>query len=404
MSEKLEELRKRRMKIEKNSDSILQDMDSIIQENLRVADVAHNAEIIIKNLDEEFEAQTKLRGKDISFLFFATALQCVRQYLLTDFKERLGHDEAEKGVLGKDKFDPHDLKARKEAGLETRHHKWYQPSLEEIILHPVPFDTTKGGKNFGDLNPFPGAGKLGHRATTLGHDPILGWIFGTDNITTSTITGWNMQSFHVSSKTGSGGGDFLQYHASTSKVLSYTFDALLYQGMEGKMKVGTSLIKEGIHLASDINSKKSLPIPIISTFDPKLASSLADYGLDMANIATVGKQASLALAINMIIAMIHRLSFNEEKDGDKKLYEVRTHKVITYSNVIASASNVMAVAIGSAIGYATDNPDLIKKSVSKLDIGGLAVTLIRLINDKKFIQQVKQEFILNEFEKLVIGE
>lgn len=404
MSEKLEELRKRRMKIEKNSDSILQDMDSIIQENLRVADVAHNAEIIIKNLDEEFEAQTKLRGKDISFLFFATALQCVRQYFLTDFKERLGHDEAEKGVLGKDKFDPHDLKARKEAGLETRHHKWYQPSLEEIILHPVPFDTTKGGKNFGDLNPFPGAGKLGHRATTLGHDPILGWIFGTANITTSTITGWNMQSFHVSSKTGSGGGDFLQYHASTSKVLSYTFDALLYQGMEGKKKVGTSLIKEGIHLASDINSKKSLPIPIISTFDPKLASSLADYGLDMANIATIGKQASVALAINMLIAMIHRLSFKEEKDGDKKLYEVRTHKVITYSNVIASASNVMAVAIGSAIGYATDNPDLIKKSVSKLDIGGLAVTLIRLINDKKFIQQVKQEFILNEFEKLVIGE
>ena len=87
MSEKLEELRKRRMEIEKNSDSLLQDMDSIIQENLRVADVANNAEIIIKNLDEEFEAQTELRGKDISFLFFATALQCVRQYFLTDFKE-----------------------------------------------------------------------------------------------------------------------------------------------------------------------------------------------------------------------------------------------------------------------------------------------------------------------------
>ena len=65
MSEKLEELRKRRIEIEKNSDSLLQDMDSIIQENLRVADVANNAEIIIKNLDEEFEAQTKLRGKDI---------------------------------------------------------------------------------------------------------------------------------------------------------------------------------------------------------------------------------------------------------------------------------------------------------------------------------------------------
>lgn len=401
---RIDELRAKRNSLYNRSEETFEDADRIRQESLRVADVAHNAEIIIKNLDEEFEAQTKLRGKDITFLFFATALQCVRQYFLTDFKERLGHGEAEKGVLGKDKFDPHDLKARKEAGLETRHHKLYQPSLEEIILHPVPFDTTKGGKNFGKLNPFPNGGSLAHRATTLGHDPILGWIFGTANIATSTLTGWNMQSFHVSSKTGSGGGDFLQYRASTSKVLSYTFDALLYQGMEGKMKVGTSLIKEGIHLASDINSKKSLPIPIISTFDPKLASSLADYGLDMANIATVGNQALFAVAINLLIAMIHRLSFNEEKDCDKKLFEVRTHKVITYSNVIASVSNVMAVAIGSAIGAATDNPDLVKKSVSKLDIGGLAVTLIRLINDKKFIDQVKQEFILNNFDKLIIGE
>lgn len=401
---KIDELRAKRNNLYNRSEETFEDAERIRQESLRVADIAHNAPIIIKNLDEEFESQTKLRGKDITFLFFATALQCVRQYFLTDFKERLGHDEAEKGVFGKDKFDPHDIKTRKKAGLEVRHHKWYQPTLEEIILHPVPFDTTKGGNNFGVLNPFSNSGSLAHRATTLGHDPILGWIFGTANIATSTLTGWNMQSFHVLSKTGRGGGDFLKYQADTTKVLSYTFDALLHQGIDGKIKVGTSLIKEGIHLASDINSKKSLPIPIISTFDPKLASSVADYGLDMANIATVAKQASLAVAINLLIAMIHRLSFNEEKDCDKKLFEVRTHKVITYSNVIASVSNVMAVAIGSAIGAATDNPDLVKKSVSKLDIGGLVVTLIRLINDKKFIDQVKQEFILNNFDKLIIGE
>ena len=78
MSEKLEELRKRRMKIEKNSDSILQDMDSIIQENLRVADVAHNAEIIIKNLDEEFAKKTGIINKtDLSFLAILLALMLI---------------------------------------------------------------------------------------------------------------------------------------------------------------------------------------------------------------------------------------------------------------------------------------------------------------------------------------
>lgn len=400
----LDELHSRRVELRKKSDRTFSSMDKIIHESYRVAEVAQNSESILKNLDAEFESQTKLTKKDITFLFFATALQCIRQYFLTDFKDRGGHQETEQGVWGKDKYDPHDLSARADAGFDVRHHKYYKPTLEEIILHPVPFDTTKGGNQFGDLNPFSGVGSLGHRVSTLGHDPILGWIFGTANIVTSTLTGWNMQSFHVLSKTGVGGGDFLHSKASTAKVLSYTYDALINQGLEGKKKVGSALIKEGIHLASDIHSKKSLPIPIISTFDPKLASSLADYGLDMSNILTVGKQATLAIAINTLVAMIHGMSYDEERDGPKRLYEVKTHKVITYSNVIASTSNVIAVAIGTAIGSSTSNQDLIRKSLQKLDIGGLLVTLYRLISDAKFIREVKEEFILGSFDRMIMGE
>lgn len=404
MATSLDELRRRRMELRERSDQTFASMDETIQESYRVAEVARNSESILKNIEEEFESQTKLTKKDISFLFFATALQCVRQYFLTDFKDRGGHQETEQGVLGKNKYDLHNLQARADAGLEIRHHKYYKPSLEEIILHPVPFDTTKGGSQFGDSNPFFGVGSLGHRVSTLGHDPILGWIFGTANIVTSTLTGWNMQSFHVLSKTGAGGGDFLKAKASTAKVLSYTYDALANQGFEGKKKVGSALIKEGIHLASDVHSKKSLPIPVISTFDPKLASSLADYGLDMSNILTVGKQATLAIAINTLVAMIHGMTFNEDRDGSKKLYEVRTRKVITYSNVIASASNVITVAIGATIGCSSNNQDLIKKSLQKLDIGGLLVTLFRLISDAKFIRKVKEEFVLGNFDKMIMGE
>ena len=102
--------------------------------------------------------------------------------------------------------------------------------------------------------------------------------------------------------------------------------------------------------------------------------------------------------------MIHRLTYNQETDGNKDLFQVRTHKVVTYSNVIASTSNVIAVAVGSAIGAATNNPDLIQKSLRKADIGGLIVTLLRLINDKKFIAEVKQEFIFNNFDKMIQGD
>lgn len=401
---KLEELRAKRRSLNVRVNETFSEADKITQESYRVADLAKNADAIIKNLDAEFESQTKLTKKDVAFLFFATALQCIRQYFLTDFKERMGDQEAADNTFGKDKFDPHDLDKRKEAGYEVRHHKLYKPTLEEIILHPVPFDTTKGSKQFENLNPFPGTGKLGHRAGAIGHDPILGWIFGTANIATSTLTGWNMQSFHISSKTGVGGGDFLKYHADTAKVLSYTFEKLVNEGIKGKVLIGASLIKEGIHLASDVNTKNSLPFPILSTYDPQMASELASYGLDMANIITVGKQATLAIAINTLVAMIHRMTFDTENDGNHNLYEVRTRKIITYSNVIASTSNVLAVGIAAGIGTATDNEELVRKSLRKLDIGGLLVTVYRLINDTRFIQDLKQEFILGNFDKMIQGD
>lgn len=401
---KLEELRAKRRSLNVRVNETFSEADKITQESYRVADLAKNADAIIKNLDAEFESQTKLTKKDVAFLFFATALQCIRQYFLTDFKERMGDQEAADNTFGKDKFDPHDLDKRKEAGYEVRHHKLYKPTLEEIILHPVPFDTTKGSKQFENLNPFPGTGKVGHRAGAIGHDPILGWIFGTANIATSTLTGWNMQSFHISSKTGVGGGDFLKYHADTAKVLSYTFEKLVNEGIKGKVLIGASLIKEGIHLASDVNTKNSLPFPILSTYDPQMASELASYGLDMANIITVGKQATLAIAINTLVAMIHRMTFDTENDGNHNLYEVRTRKIITYSNVIASTSNVLAVGIAAGIGTATDNEELVRKSLRKLDIGGLLVTVYRLINDTRFIQDLKQEFILGNFDKMIQGD
>lgn len=401
---KLDELRAKRKNLDVRVDETFAEADRITRESYRVAELAENAETVIKNLDEEFESQTKLNKKDIAFMFFATALQCVRQYFLTDFKNRMGDQEAAEKTFGKDKVDPHDLKARKEAGFEVRHHKLYQPTLDEIVLHPVPFDTTKGGKQFEDLNPFPGTGKLGHRAGAIGHDPILGWIFGTANIATSTLTGWNMQSFHIFSKTGAGGGDFLKSRADTSKVLSYTFENLLHEGIKGKIIIGTSIAKEGVHLASDVNTKHSLPIPIVSTYDPRLASNLASYGVDMANILTVGKQIAWASAINILIAMIHRMTFSEERDGNPKFYEVRTRKVVTYSNLIASTSNVLAVAIAAGIGAATENEELLRKSLQKLDIGGLLVTLYRLISDHKFINNLKQEFILNNFDKMIQGD
>lgn len=119
----------------------------------------------------------------------------------------------------------------------------------------------------------------------------------------------------------------------------------------------------------------SLPIPIISTVSMDFARRLASYGIDTAG---VGTEMGLSLVINSLISMVHRLFFDESID-DKKIYEVRTRKILLYSNTIASTSNIIV--------------SVIRKNPKKLDVGGLIVTIMRLFSDIRFITNIKQEFI-----------
>lgn len=338
-------------------------------ETIRVRNIVENTKEVLDDLDEQFRIKTGLTQIDTIFLFTAIGLQIARQYLLTKFPQRLDDQSAAKSTFGH--FEEHS----------DRHHRLYNPSLNEIITNPVPFDA-----NIGANGALSGGGKMGHRVTAIGHDPILGLIFGTANIATSTLTTNKMESFHIYT---SDSRDYFKNHARTDLVLGYTMDKMLNKSIEGKTIVAVSLIKEIIHLKSDINTKNSLPIPLISTIDPKIASNLASYGFDMANILTVGKQASYAMFINSVIAMIHGLFYDGSTPKDRKLFEVRTRKILSYSNLIASSSNLAVVAV--------------TRDFHNLDLGGLAVTIYRLITDSNFIKKVKEEFIFGNYKELIMG-
>lgn len=372
----LEELRKKRAALSKSTDITLNNITTIAEESNRVALVANQADKHLRELTLEFERQTGLNGLDLKFLFFATALQCARQYLLTPFQERLNDKEAAKKV-----------KNNHPKETSNRMHQWYWPSIEEIQTSPVPYDAIYGSKDF-DLG-FSGSN---HRHKTLGHDPLFGWVFGLANIVTSTLTTWDFQSFHV--KTGLTANehrrDKISNRADTMKVLSYTKDRFLDDGVEGKKALGIALFKHAIHLKSDQYSTAGLPIPAISTFSPQLSQKLAEYGIDMGNVATVGKQASLSILINTLIATIHGLYYDPTKYSSWSQYEVKTRKILSYSNLIASSSNLIYVGIS--------------RDVKKLDIGGLAIALYRLISDIEFIQQVKDEFVFGGFNDLIQGD
>lgn len=372
------ELLKKRRELNDRVNGNLERMDEIITESQRVAVITGNSERIFNEIEKEFESQTGLNNIDRTFLFMAIAMQCARQYLLSQFRERVDHQTAAK-----------ETKGNKEHS--KRSYFWYNPSLEDIINNPVPFDAIFGSPNF---NLKIGGG-FNHRAKTLGHDPVLGWVFGTANIATGTMTTWDFKSYHIRTglKANNVAVDKITNNAHTDKVFHYTAEKLLKEGVEGKVKVATALLKEAVHLKSDIGSFASLPFPVVSTISPQFARELADYGLDMANTIDIAKQSTYSILINCFIAMAHKCFYNEEMGISKTNYEVKTRKILSYSNLIATTSNVISTAISAYLGDVNAS--------KKLDVGGIFVTIYRLINDNMFIHQVKEEFIFEKFKELI---
>ncbi len=319
----------------------------------------------VDEINREFERKTGLCKKDIAFLVVAIGLQCVRQYVIDPWIM----DKREKSKTS----DESGEKKNADPG-------WYYVPTEDILINRVPFDA----QNYNHTNDSTIGGFLkgarDHRYVTLGHDPILGWIFGTANILTSTITRYDMKSAHVKNDPVTK-KNYIHSRADNEKIAKAVIDRWNSGFEDGKVAIALALCREAKHLYSDIKTADSLPIPGVMTFSSELAEKLAKYGID---IASVGTEFTLASFINWIIAVVHRLFFDNKTDTEE-LYEVRTRKIILYSNLIASTSNIIVRTI--------------KKDNKLLDIGGMLVTIVRLISDVRFICKVKDDFVESKLDE-----
>ena len=334
--------------------------DKVSIEDILTQEEYQNAMRHLDSINDEFSCRTRFKKVDWEFFAIATALQCVRQYILDPWIKKMRAGAS-----------PSDEKGRK-GNVEPG---WYHADTDKILESRVPFDA-QGYSNYSTVAGFLKGG--GHRTVTLGHDPIMGWVFGTANILTNTLTRFDFQSAHI--KNIPGKGNTIYALADTSRIFSACKERLMNEGWNGKIAVGSAVIREAIHLKSDVNTKKSLPLPVVSVVSPEFAEKLCSYGIDT---ASVGTEIGLSIAINTLISMVHRLFYDESVDNPK-LYEVRTRKIILYSNTIASVSNVIAAAI--------------TKNLKILDVGGLLVTITRLFTDIRFIARVKQEFVESQLD------
>ena len=296
----------------------------------RVADVAHNARRILDDLDREFEQKTKLNSLDITFMFLATAIQCARWYILDNGRFRITPKEGEALVKG---VVPTDWK--------------------KILSVKVPYDRVGG-----------------HRYRTLGHDPIMGWIFGPVNILSDSITMYDLTTVPI----------------TTMEAFSIAFQKI----HADPMQLPAAIARQALHFGSDYFTAQGLPLPFVMTVNNDLATQMLTsrkFHVDMWNVT---RGAALASLVNMIVGYAHSLFYDPVKYTSPRVYEVKTRKIIRYSNVIAETSNVIYTAISG-------NP-------LKLDVGGILVTLWRLFRDRKFKQEVKREFITERFNELIRGE
>lgn len=147
-----------------------------------------------------------------------------------------------------------------------------------------------------------------------------------------------------------------------------------------------AIARQAIHFGSDYFTKQGLPVPGITVANNALAKTMIDNRIDL---WSVSRGATIAALINQIIATIHQLFYQESKDGAPALYEVRTRKVLSYSNLLASGSNVIVSA------FAQD--------ATKLDVGGMLVTIYRIVTDYQFIHQIKKDFLKNQLYEKIVG-
>ena len=365
-------------------DELVNEANAQISNEITLEDLLTPAEInsaFIKRdeIDALFSKRTSIINKtDLSFLAVATSLQVAKALLFPYIANKFGYG---------DTFDPNDRLKHNDPSIENAHREANDAFRDKhqaksknghwinILYQTPPYDITVGSGALG-INM---EGKY-HRLHTMGHDPILGWLFGTANILTDVITLNDFRSFRVDRKPKM---RITSTPVSIGMMLQESYAAV----KDDYLNLPAAIFAQAQHLKSDEYTKTGLPVPLLAAFNENYASALYKNHYDSLCFARdmkiVGASFGISLLIDSIIGIVHGLFRQPEEDV--KLFEVRTRKILLLSNSLASSSSIIHACI-------TSNP-------KNLDIGSLLSTTAHLFRDIRFITKIKEEFIENEIYK-----
>lgn len=368
----------------------LREPNPVVLEDFMTEREIQSAFAELDEINRQFSRKTSIVNKtDLSFLAIATALQTVKALVFPYVAEKFDYGKS---------FDPSERFDHNDKSIEKEHKqsndKFRDKHREKhgtghwinILYQTVPYDITKGSKDLG-IN----MGGRYHRMYTLGHDPILGWFFGTANILTDCITFNDFRTNRISRVDPVTGGKKMVITPEVvfmGQMLKECYDQI----RADFLNLPAALFAQAQHFKSDEFTKLGLPVPLLSSINEEFASKLYRENYDALclgrDVKIVGVSFIVSKLFDSIISLAHGLF--READEDKDLYEVRTRKILLLSNSIASTSTIINTAI-------TKNP-------KNLDMGSLLNTVTRLFSDVRFIARIKQEFIEHEISDRVREE
>lgn len=338
----------------------------------------------LDRVNREFKEKTKLQDADAAFLIGATALQVMRVLVINALTEveAAGQSNSKETLLHnaqEDLFNRFDSQGRSSGRLYA--------SKEHILsARGVPYDATRYEET--NFKLFKGAN---HRFATLGHDPILGLIFGTSNIMTNTITcvketnafgiGARIPVTHIVEY------DILGKNPQIDEPVG-TIEMLICAGkriVDEPDAAACALIKQLIHIGTDLYTPCGIQIPFANiVLDKVHAEKLTSY-ISTGDLLKVGVQTGLTVLINWLVAALHACTFlNNESESavETRMHQARTKKILLISNAIATSSSVVQATV-------TNNPKC-------LDIGGAAVLVYQLFTNAAFVSKLKEEYVNSE--------
>ena len=342
----------------------------------------------LDKINREFKEKTKLQGTDAAFVIGATALQVMRVLVINalteveaagqgNAKEKYLHD-VQSDIFGR--FNDNGpsserLYASKEHILNTR---------------GVPYDAIRYEET--NFKLFKGAD---HRFATLGHDPILGLIFGTSNILTNTITcvketnafgiGTRIPVTHVVKYDLLGKNPHINEPVGTIEMLVKASRRVVSE----PETAACALLKQLVHVGTDLYTPCGIQIPFTNiAFSNSVAQTIASY-ISTGDLLKIGMQTGLTVFINWLVSTLHActlMSNGSEPAFVAETNQVRTKKILLISNAMATSSSIIQATV-------TNNPKC-------LDIGGAAVLVYQLFTNAVFVSKLKEEYVNSELDAI----